>query len=296
MSPSEMTQQMTSAPGFIAALDQSGGSTPNTLKRYGVENWRSDEEMFSLIHRMRSRIITSPAFSGQKIIGAILFKITLESEIEGVPTAKYLISERRIVPFLKVDNGLATVSDGVRLMKPIPELKETLKLALTRGVFGTKMRSVIDEADSNGISEIVTQQFDFARQILEHDLVPIVEPEVTINIEDKAESEDILLQNLTQHLKALPDTAKVILKLTLPESPNLYAPLLDHPCVMRVVALSGGYSLDDATAKLRENRGMIASFSRALTSGLLESQTDQEFNTMLTSNVEQIFKASVAGE
>ena len=296
MSPSEMTQQMTSAPGFIAALDQSGGSTPNTLKRYGVENWRSDEEMFSLIHRMRSRIITSPAFSGQKIIGAILFKITLESEIEGVPTAKYLISERRIVPFLKVDNGLATVSDGVRLMKPIPELKETLKLALTHGVFGTKMRSVIDEANSNGISEIVTQQFDFARQILEHDLVPIVEPEVTINIEDKAESEDILLQNLTQHLNALPDTAKVILKLTLPENPNLYAPLLDHPCVMRVVALSGGYSLDDATAKLRENRGMVASFSRALTSGLLESQTDQEFNTMLTSNVEQIFKASVAGE
>ena len=296
MSPSEMTQQMTSAPGFIAALDQSGGSTPNTLKRYGVEDWRSDEEMFSLIHRMRSRIITSPAFCGQKIIGAILFKITLESEIEGVPTAKYLISKRRIVPFLKIDNGLAALSDGVRLMKPIPGLEETLDLALTHGVFGTKMRSVIDEANSNGISELVTQQFDFARQVLEHDLVPIVEPEVTIDIEDKAQSEDILLENLTRHLNALPDTAKVILKLTLPEQPNLYAPLLDHPCVMRVVALSGGYSLDDATAKLRENRGMIASFSRALTSGLRKSQTDQEFHAMLTSNVEQIFNASVAGK
>lgn len=287
---------MTSAPGFIAALDQSGGSTPNTLKRYGVEDWRSDEEMFSLIHRMRSRIITSPAFCGQKIIGAILFKITLESEIEGVPTAKYLISKRRIVPFLKIDNGLAALSDGVRLMKPIPGLEETLDLALTHGVFGTKMRSVIDEANSNGISELVTQQFDFARQVLEHDLVPIVEPEVTIDIEDKAQSEDILLENLTRHLNALPDTAKVILKLTLPEQPNLYAPLLDHPCVMRVVALSGGYSLDDATAKLRENRGMIASFSRALTSGLRKSQTDQEFHAMLTSNVEQIFNASVAGK
>ena len=294
MSPSEMTQQMTSAPGFIAALDQSGGSTPNTLKRYGVQGWQTDQEMFSLIHRMRSRIITSSAFSGQKIIGAILFKTTLESEIECVPTAKYLMSNRRIVPFLKIDNGLAKLSDGVRLMKPIPELEETLKLALAHGVFGTKMRSVIDEANPNGISKIVAQQFDFARQILEYDLVPIVEPEVTIDIKDKAQSEDILLENLTRHLDALPDNAKVILKLTLPEQPNLYARLFNHPAIMRVVALSGGYSLEDATAKLRENRGMIASFSRALTSGLLQSQTDQEFNTMLTSNVEQIFDASVA--
>lgn len=287
---------MTSAPGFIAALDQSGGSTPNTLKRYGVEDWQSDAEMFALIHRMRSRIITSPAFSGQKIIGAILFKITLESDIEGVPTAKYLIGNRGIVPFLKVDNGLAASSDGVRLMKPIPELTETLKLALNHGVFGTKMRSVIDEANSNGISEIVAQQFDFAKQILEHDLVPIVEPEVTIDIADKMQAEDILLENLTQHLDTLPHSSKVILKLTLPEKPNLYAPLLNHPSIMRVVALSGGYSLQDATTKLRENGGMIASFSRALTSGLLKSQTDQDFNAMLTSNVEQIFNASVADE
>ncbi len=294
MTPSELVLQISSAPGFIAALDQSGGSTPSTLKRYGINDWQSDEEMFALIHKMRSRIITSSAFSGQKIIGAILFRITLEGAIEGIPTAKYLIEKRRIVPFLKIDNGLANPCNGVRPMKPIPELDETLDLALAHGVFGTKMRSVIDEANAEGISEIVSQQFTFARHILERGLIPIVEPEVTIDIEDKEQAEEVLLSNLSIQLDALPKSSKVILKLTLPEKPNLYASLVRHPSVMRIVALSGGYSLNDATNRLHQNSGMIASFSRALTSGLLNSQTDEEFSEMLSSNIEQIYNASVS--
>lgn len=294
MTPSEMVLQISSAPGFIAALDQSGGSTPKTLNRYGIRNWHSDEEMFSLMHSMRSRIITSSAFNGQKIIGAILFRITLENAIEGIPTAKYLLENRRIVPFLKIDNGLDSLSEGVRLMKPIPELDESLDLALEHRVFGTKMRSVIDEANPKGISEVVSQQFAFARHILERGFIPIVEPEVTIDIEDKEQAEEILLANLSNQLDALPRSSKIILKLTLPEQPNLYAPLVQHPSIMRVVALSGGYSLNDATNRLHLNNGMIASFSRALTSGLHNTQTDQEFSEMLSSNIEQIYNASVS--
>lgn len=294
MTPNEMTQQMTSTPGFIAALDQSGGSTPNTLKRYGIDDWKSEEEMFELIHEMRTRIITSQAFSSEHIIGAILFKITLENQIEGLSTAKYLKEVLNIVPFLKIDNGLDIEWEGVRLMKPIPELDEILELALAHGVFGTKMRSVINQANGIGISRVVSQQFDLAEQIIERGLVPIVEPEVTIDIEDKSTAENMLLENLTNNLDALPSSSRVILKLTLPEIPNLYAPLVKHTSVMRVVALSGGYSLKDATTKLKQNGRMIASFSRALTSGLLRSQNKDEFSAVLSFNVQQIYDSSVA--
>lgn len=289
-----MTQQMTSTPGFIAALDQSGGSTPNTLKRYGIDGWKSEEEMFELIHEMRARIITSQAFSSEHIIGAILFKITLENLIEGISTAKYLKEVLNIVPFLKIDNGLDIEWEGVRLMKPIPELDDILDLALAHGVFGTKMRSVINQANDIGISRVVSQQFDLTEQIIERGLVPIVEPEVTIDIEDKSNAENMLLENLTNNLDALSSSSRVILKLTLPEIPNLYAPLVKHTSVMRVVALSGGYSLKDATTKLKQNGGMIASFSRALTSGLLRSQTKDEFSALLSFNVQQIYDSSVA--
>ena len=294
MTPNEMRQQMTSTPGFIAALDQSGGSTPNTLKRYGIDDWKSEEEMFELIHEMRTRIITSQAFSSEHIIGAILFKITLENQIEGSSTAKYLKEVLNIVPFLKIDNGLDIERDGVRLMKPIPELDDILDLALAHGVFGTKMRSVINQANGIGISQVVSQQFDLAEQIIERGLIPIVEPEVTIDIEDKSKAENLLLDNLTNFLDALPSSSRVILKLTLPEIPNLYSPLVKHTSVMRVVALSGGYSLEDATTKLKQNGGMIASFSRALTSGLLRSQTKDEFSALLSFNVQQIYDSSVA--
>ena len=294
MTPNEMTQQMTSNPGFIAALDQSGGSTPNTLKRYGIDDWKSEEEMFDLIHKMRTRIITSQSFSSEHIIGAILFKITLENQIEGVSTSKYLKEILKIVPFLKIDNGLDIEGDGVRLMKPIPELDEILDLALAHGVFGTKMRSVINQANGIGISRVVSQQFDLAEQIIDRGLIPIVEPEVTIDIEDKSKAENMLLENLTNNLDALSSSSRVILKLTLPEIPNLYASLVKHTSVMRVVALSGGYSLKDATTKLKQNGGMIASFSRALTSGLLRSQTQDEFSALLSFNVQQIYDSSVA--
>ena len=288
-----MTLQMAKNLGFVAALDQSGGSTPNTLKRYGVEEWHSEEEMFSIIHEMRKRIITSPSFNGSQIIGTILFKKTLESEIEGQHTAKYLINNRKIVPFLKIDNGLADENNDVRLMKPIPELDDILELAIDHGVFGTKMRSVINAANEDGINENVSQQFDLARRILDKGLVPIVEPEITIDIEDKEQAEILLLGNLIFHLNVLPRSHRVILKLTLPDIPNLYAPLANHSNVLRIVALSGGYSLKDATTRLSQNRGMIASFSRALTEGLLHSQSEDLFNRTLASNIEQIYDASI---
>ena len=294
MTPNEMTQQMTSTPGFIAALDQSGGSTPNTLKRYGIDDWKSEEEMFDLIHKMRTRIITSQSFSSEHIIGAILFKITLENQIEGVSTSKYLKEILKIVPFLKIDNGLDIEWEGVLLMKPIPELDDILDLALAHGVFGTKMRSVINQANGIGISRVVSQQFDLAEQIIERGLIPIIEPEVSIDIEDKSKAENMLLENLTNKLDALSSSSRIILKLTLPEIPNLYASLVKHTSVMRVVALSGGYSLKDATTKLKQNGGMIASFSRALTSGLLRSQTKDEFSALLSFNVQQIYDSSVA--
>lgn len=292
----DMAAQAASKDGFIAALDQSGGSTPKALKLYGVDAgaWSNDAEMFDLVHAMRARIIKSPSFTGDKVMGAILFEQTMDREIDGTPTAQYLWENRHVVPFLKVDKGLAPAADGVQLMKPMPELDALLKHAVSKGIFGTKMRSVIDAANPKGIAAIVDQQFEVGRQILAHGLVPIIEPEVTISIADKAEAEDILLAEILKHLDQVPAGQQVMLKLTLPAKANLYKPLIDHPRVMRVVALSGGYSRDDANAKLLQNDGMIASFSRALTEGLSAQQSDSEFNAALGSAIDSIFEASRA--
>lgn len=291
-----MTRQAATKDGFIAALDQSGGSTPKALKLYGVEEgaWSNDAEMFDLIHQMRARIIKSPAFTGDKVMGAILFEQTMDRDIDGTPTAQYLWEERGVVPFLKVDKGLADEKDGVKLMKPMPDLDALLERAVAKGVFGTKMRSVIDAANPKGIAAVVEQQFEVGRQILAHGLVPIIEPEVTISIADKAEAEDILLAEIRKHLDSVPVGKQVMLKLTLPTKPNLYKPLIDDPRVMRVVALSGGYSRDDANAKLKQNEGMIASFSRALTEGLSARQSDAEFDAALGEAIDSIFEASRA--
>ncbi|RFB05648.1 fructose bisphosphate aldolase [Parvularcula marina] len=293
----EMAEQASQKPGFIAALDQSGGSTPKALRLYGIEEsaYSGDEEMFALMHEMRARIIKSPAFTGDKVMGAILFERTMDGEIDGVPTAEYLWKERSVVPFLKVDNGLEDEKDGVRLMKPMPGLDDLLDRAVKKGIYGTKMRSVVDAANAEGIAAIVEQQFKVARQILGHGLMPIIEPEVTISIEDKAEAEDILLAELTKHLNALPEERQVMLKLTLPTKANLYEPLVNHPRVQRVVALSGGYSRAEANTKLGQNRGVIASFSRGLTEGLSAQQSDGEFNQMLGESIDSIFEASVGG-
>ena len=290
----EMTAQAATKDGFIAALDQSGGSTPKALKLYGVEEgaWSNEAEMFDLIHQMRARIIKSPAFTGDKVMGAILFEQTMDRDIDGTPTAQYLWEKRGVVPFLKIDKGLAPAADGVQLMKPMPELDALLKRAVAKGIFGTKERSVIDAANPKGIASIVAQQFEVAAQVLSHGLVPIIEPEVTISIADKAEAEDILLAEIQKQLASVPAGKQVMLKLTLPTKANLYKPLIDDPRVMRVVALSGGYSRDDANAKLKENSGMIASFSRALTEGLSAKQSDAEFDTMLGSAIGSIFEAS----
>ncbi len=297
MSKDLQTQQMTSGAGFIAALDQSGGSTPKALKLYGVgeDAYGSETEMFDQIHAMRSRIVKSPAFSGDRIVGAILFEMTMDREIDGVPTAQYLWDKRRVVPFLKIDKGLEDEADGVRLMKPMPGLDALLDRAAKASIFGTKMRSVIDAASASGIKANVSQQFDIGATVLAHGLVPIIEPEVTISIADKAEAEDMLLAELTRHLDTLPDDRQVMLKLTLPEKANLYAPLVDHPRVMRVVALSGGYSREEANRRLAQNRGVIASFSRALTEGLSADQSDDAFDAMLAGAVDSIHAASVAG-
>lgn len=292
-----MTAQAANKDGFIAALDQSGGSTPKALKLYGVDEgaWSNEAEMFDLIHQMRARIIKSPAFTGDKVMGAILFEQTMDRDIDGTPTAQYLWGKRGVVPFLKVDKGLAEEQDGVKLMKPMPDLDALLKRAVANGVFGTKMRSVIDAANPKGIAAIVDQQFEVGRQILGHGLVPIIEPEVTISIADKAEAEDILLAEIRKHLDGVPAGKQVMLKLTLPTKANLYKPLIDDPRVMRVVALSGGYSRDDANAKLKQNAGMIASFSRALTEGLSAQQSNAEFDAALGSAIDSIFEASRAG-
>jgi fructose-bisphosphate aldolase class I len=291
-----MTAQAATKDGFIAALDQSGGSTPKALKLYGVDEsaWSSEAEMFDLVHAMRTRIIKSPAFTGDKVMGAILFEQTMDRDIDGTPTAKYLWEERGVVPFLKVDKGLADEQDGVKLMKPMPDLDALLQRAVANGVFGTKMRSVVDAANPKGIAAVVDQQFEVGRQILGHGLVPIIEPEVTISIPDKAEAEDILLAELTRHLDGVPAGKTIMLKLTLPTQANLYKPLIDDPRVLRVVALSGGYSRDDANARLRENTGMIASFSRALTEGLSARQSDAEFDAALAAAIDSIFEASRA--
>ncbi|MEM5515787.1 fructose bisphosphate aldolase [Henriciella sp. AS95] len=297
MANAEMTKQASEKDGFIAALDQSGGSTPKALRLYGVSEdaYSNDEEMFGLIHDMRARIIKSPAFNGDKVMGAILFERTMDGDIDGTPTAKYLWEECGVVPFLKVDKGLADEKDGVQVMKPMPDLDALLEKAVAKGIFGTKMRSVINAANPAGISAVVHQQFDVGRQILGHGLVPIIEPEVTISIADKAEAEEILLKEIKTQLDALGADQKVMLKLTLPEKANLYKSLVDHPNVMRVVALSGGYSREEANDRLSKNTGMIASFSRALTEGLSADQADDAFNSMLSNSIDSICEASRAG-
>ena len=297
MTNTAMAAQVANKDGFIAALDQSGGSTPKALKLYEVDEsaWSNEEGMFDLIHQMRARVIKSPAFTGDKVMGAILFEQTMDRDIDGMPTAQYLWEKRGVVPFLKVDKGLADAADGVKLMKPMPDLDALLERAVAKGVFGTKMRSVIDAANAKGIAAVVDQQFEIGRQILGHGLVPIIEPEVTISIADKAEAEDILLAEIARHLDGVPAGKQIMLKLTLPTKPNLYKPLIDDPRVMRVVALSGGYSRDDANAMLAKNTGMIASFSRALTEGLSAGQSDAEFDAMLGSAIDGIFEASRAG-
>jgi fructose-bisphosphate aldolase class I len=290
----EMAAQAAHKDGFIAALDQSGGSTPKALKLYGIDEsaWSNEAQMFDLVHQMRARIIKSPAFTGDKVMGAILFEQTMDRDIDGMPTAQYLWEKRHVVPFLKVDSGLAEGKDGVKLMKPMPALDGLLKRAVAKGIFGTKMRSVIDAANPAGIAAVVAQQFEVGKQILAHGLVPIIEPEVTISIADKAAAEDILLAEIKKHLDDVPSGKQIMLKLTLPTKANLYKPLVDDPRVMRVVALSGGYSRDDANEKLRHNTGVIASFSRALTEGLSAGQSDAQFDTELASTIDSIFDAS----
>ena len=297
MSKTAQKEKILGGNGFIAALDQSGGSTPKALQLYGVteDAYSNDAEMFDLVHAMRSRIVQSPAFSGDRVLGAILFEMTMDREIGGKPSATYLWEDRGVVPFLKVDKGLADEADGVRVMKPIPGLEDLLVRANAAGIFGTKMRSVIDAASPSGIKAVVNQQFQIAGEILDAGLVPIIEPEVTISIPDKAAAEDLLLAEITRHLDALPADRDVMLKLTLPEKDNLYKALVDHPRVLRVVALSGGYSRDEANARLARNTGMIASFSRALTEGLSAQQSDAAFDAALNEAIESIHAASVAG-
>jgi fructose-bisphosphate aldolase, class I len=280
--------------GFIAALDQSGGSTPKALKLYGIEEdaYSGDEAMFDLIHQMRTRIITSPAFNGDRVLGAILFEQTMDRDIDGKGTAEFLWQDKGVVPFLKVDKGLADEADGTQLMKPMPDLDALLEKASGHGVFGTKMRSVIKVADEAGITANVAQQFEVGRQILGHGLVPIIEPEVDINSPSKAAAEALLKARILAELDGISDEAPVMLKLTLPEADGFYTDLIEHPRVLRVVALSGGYSRDEANARLSRNHGMIASFSRALTEGLTAQQSDSEFNTALDSAIGSIFAAS----
>ena len=286
---------MGEAPGFIAALDQSGGSTPKALGLYGVDEsaWQSEAEMFDLVHAMRTRIITSPAFNGDRILAAILFEMTMDREVEGIPTAQFLWEKKQVVPILKVDKGLADEADGVQVMKPMPELDSLLSRAVEKGIFGTKMRSVIKQASDGGIERVVDQQFEIGKQILDAGLVPIIEPEVDINCPDKSKAEDMLLAAITRGLDALPSGQQVMLKLTLPETDNLYRPCIEHNNVLRVVALSGGYSREEANQRLARQHGMIASFSRALTEGLTAQQSDDEFNTMLDQSIQDIYDASI---
>ncbi|NBS28919.1 MAG: fructose bisphosphate aldolase [Actinobacteria bacterium] len=280
--------------GFIAALDQSGGSTPKALGLYGIADgsWSSQEEMFDLMHAMRSRIMLSSAFSGDRVLGAILFEMTMDREVAGLPTATYLWEQKRVVPFLKIDKGLADLSNGVQMMKAMPDLASLLDRAVKAGIFGTKMRSVIASADSAGVAAVVAQQFEIGQQVLSAGLVPIIEPEVDIHAPDKAEAEEILRQEILAGLNNVDPASPVMLKLTLPEVDGLYDVFVDHPSVARVVALSGGYSRDDANERLSRNRGVIASFSRALTEGLHADQSDEEFDAMLDASIEGIFQAS----
>lgn len=295
MPNAKQTEQIARGAGFIAALDQSGGSTPKALRQYGVPEtaWSNETEMFDLIHAMRARIIKSPAFTGDKVVGAILFEQTMDRTIDGIPTATYLWENRGVVPFLKIDKGLEAEVDGCQLMKPIPGLDALLARAVAAGIYGTKERSVISAANAAGIQAVVDQQFALAEQVLAAGLVPIIEPEVTISIPDKAEAEAILRDALLAALDKV--SAPVMLKLSLPSVPNFYKPLVDHPRVLKVVALSGGYSRDQANALLAQNTGVIASFSRALTEGLSAQQTDAEFDATLAAAIDAIHAASVAG-
>ncbi|MDP6313754.1 MAG: fructose bisphosphate aldolase [Arenicellales bacterium] len=280
--------------GFIAALDQSGGSTPKALRLYGIgeADYSDDEEMFDRIHEMRTRIITSPSFGGDRILGTILFENTMNRTISGMGSANYLWQKKRVVPFLKVDRGLEEEKDGVQMMKPMPGLEELLRQAGSNEVFGTKMRSVIKVANGPGVTAIVDQQFKIGKQIISAGLVPILEPEVDIHSETKSAAEEMLLKQLMEHISGLPSGQKVMLKLSLPNRDNLYAPCIEHPNVLKVVALSGGHSREDANALLARNNGMTASFSRALTEGLTAQQSDEKFNAILDSTIESIFQAS----
>ena len=293
-----MLTQMTDKQGFIAALDQSGGSTPGALRAYGIPEtaYSGDAEMFQRMHEMRVRVMSTPAFNGDKIIGAILFEGTMDGLAKGKPVPAYLWEDRGVVPFLKVDKGMEAENDGVQLMKPMPTLDAVLKRAVGLGIFGTKMRSVIRLPSKTGIAAIAAQQFAVGAQIIGHGLVPILEPEVLIKSPDKAGAEAILLEELLKGLNALPGDQTVMIKLTIPEVPDLYAPLVNHPRVTRVVALSGGYALDDACRRLAKNHGMIASFSRALLDDLRHSMTDAEFDATLAAVVEKIYGASVNKE
>jgi fructose-bisphosphate aldolase class I len=297
MSIQEMTAKIGEGQGFIAALDQSGGSTPKALKLYGIEEneYSGEEQMFDLIHEMRSRIMTSPAFTGEKVIGAILFEMTMDRMVEGKPTPSYLWDVKGVVPFLKIDKGLEAEENGVQLMKPMPGLDDLLARAFKLGVFGTKERSVINAANPEGIKAVVDQQFAVGDQVIAAGLMPILEPEVTITIADKAEAEAILREEILKHLDAMPEDKQVMLKLSLPTEANFYKPLVDHPRVLKVVALSGGYARDEANDILSKNTGMIASFSRALSEGLSAKQSDEEFNATLAVAVDGIYKASIAG-
>ena len=297
MTKAQQTERVAQGNGFIAALDQSGGSTPKALRLYGVPEsaYSGETEMYDMIHAMRSRIIKSPAFTGDKVVGAILFEQTMDREIDGVPTATYLWDKRKVVPFLKIDKGLEAEVDGCQILKPMPTLDALLDKAVAAGIYGTKERSVISAANSKGIQSVVDQQFAVAAQVLAKGLIPIIEPEVTISIADKVEAEALLRDALIRGLDALPKGQKVMLKLTLPSVPNFYAPLVDHPNVLKVVALSGGYVRDEANAILAKNRGIIASFSRALTEGLSAQQSDAEFDAALGAAISAIHAASIAG-
>ena len=290
----QQLQKMKSHPGFIAALDQSGGSTPKALALYGIKEgaWSTEDEMFAIVHQMRTRMITSPSFTGERIICAILFENTMDRDIDGQPTADYLWNLKRVVPFLKVDKGLEAEKDGVQLMKLMPALGSLLEKAKAKRVFGTKMRSFIKQASGAGIKDIVNQQFELAAQIIAAELVPIVEPEVDIHCPEKGKAEGLLREGILQKLNQLPAGQLVMLKLTLPEEDNFYADFVKHPKALRVVALSGGYSRDEANDRLRRNHGVIASFSRALAEGLSAQQSDAEFNAMLDKSIQSIFEAS----
>ena len=290
----QQLQKIKSSPGFIAALDQSGGSTPGALRVYGINDhaWSSDDEMFAIVHQMRTRVITSASFTGDRIIGAILFENTMDREVQGQPTSDYLWNAKRIVPFLKIDKGLVPENDGVQLMKPIPQLGALLDKATDKHIFGTKMRSLVKQASAAGIRAITNQQFELAGTVSDAGLVPIIEPEVDIRCPDKAKAEAILKAAIHENLERLPPGHSVMLKLTLPEQDDFYADVVAHPNVLRVVALSGGYTRDEANDRLRRNHGVVASFSRALVEGLSAQQSDAEFNAVLDQSIQSIFEAS----